>query len=189
MRVLSPRPRHRRPSRSSRLFTLLCALALSPSGRRAAIAQDATHDLLRGEVRGAHSAGCRNATVSVTPSTAAAGAPPFVVRTDSTGHWSMTVTGTAPTYAVSITALGYAPQKVTARRTGETAIVVNVTLSRAVVNLGPVRVSESRRAPPPREGIGTPQEQTSSERGVDNAPGAIAAADQGNLAAMAASVP
>jgi len=189
MRVLSPRPSHRRPSRTSRLFTLLCALALCAFGQRAAIAQDATHDLLRGQVRGADSAGVRNATVSVTPSTAAAGAPPFVVRTDSTGHWSMTVTGTAPTYAVSITALGYAPQKVTARRTGETAIVVNVTLSRAVVNLGPVRVSESRRAPPPREGIGTPQEQTSSERGVDNAPGAIAAADQGNLAAMAASVP
>jgi hypothetical protein len=62
-------------------------------------------------------------------------------------------------------------------------------MSRAAVNLEAVRVSETRRKPPPREGIGTPQEQTSSERGVDNAPGAIAAADQGNLAAMAASVP
>jgi hypothetical protein len=158
-------------------------------GHETALAQDATHDLLRGQVRGADSAAIRNATVSVASTAAPPGAPPFVVRTDSTGHWSMLVPGTAPTYAVTVTALGYAPAKVTARRTGETPIVVNVSLSRAVVNLGPVRVSETRRRPPPREGIGTPQEQTSSERGVDNAPGAIAAADQGNLAAMAASVP
>src|SRR5438045_5570746 len=89
MRVLSPRPSSRRRSRSSRLFTLLCALALCLFGGRVAVAQDATHDVLRGQVRGADSAGIRNATISVTPTTAAAGAPPFVVRSDSTGHWSM----------------------------------------------------------------------------------------------------
>jgi hypothetical protein len=126
MLVPPARPRFR----ASRLFAVLSALTLCVFGPRSAFAQDATHDVLRGQVRGADSAGIRNATVSVAPTTAAAGAPPFVVRTDSTGHWSMTVPGTAPTYTVSITALGYAPTKVTARRTGETAIVVNVTLSR-----------------------------------------------------------
>lgn len=185
MRVPFPRPRRR----TSRLLAVAIATAFSVFLHGSALAQDATHDLLRGRVRGVDSTAIRNATVSVVASTAAAGAPPFVIRTDSTGRWSMLVPGTAPTYTVSVTALGYTPTKVTARRTGETPIEVNVTLTRAVVNLGAVRVSETRRRPPPREGIGTPQEQTSSERGVDNAPGAIAAADQGNLAAMAASVP
>src|SRR5207237_84423 len=46
-----------------------------------------------------------------------------------------------------------------------------------------------RRRPPPREGTGIPQDQAAAERFIDQAPGAISATDQGNLAAMAATVP
>ncbi|HEY8174936.1 MAG TPA: carboxypeptidase regulatory-like domain-containing protein [Gemmatimonadaceae bacterium] len=153
-------------------------------------AQDASHDLLRGTVRGPDNASVRNATVSVMPAGAAADARPFIVRSDTAGNWTMTLPVTAPSYAVTVTALGMKPTKVTAQRTGEgKPIVVNVTLARAVVELGAVRVVETRRRPPPREGQGLPADQSASERGADQVPGAVAAADAGNLAAMAASVP
>ena len=151
-------------------------------------AQDASHDLLRGHVRGPDTLAIKNATVNVLPGTAGAGAR--YVRTDSAGNWSLLMDGTAPTYTVTVTALGLAPQKITARRTADgQPIIVDVTLKRASVQLEAVRVTETRRRPPPRDNIGVPQEQSASERGTGNAPGAVPIADQGNLAAMAASVP
>ena len=151
-------------------------------------AQDATHDLLRGHVKGPDSIGIKNATVNILPS--AAGATARYTRTDSVGNWSLVMDGTAPTYTVTITALGLAPQRVTARRSGDgQPIVVDVALKRAAVQLETVRVSETRRRPPPRDNIGIPNEQSASEQRTGNAAGAVALADQGNLAAMAASVP
>src|SRR5215475_603764 len=94
-------------------------------------------DVLRGRVRGPDSIGIKNATVNVQP-----GAK--YVRTDSVGEWTLTMDGTAPTYTVTITALGLAPQKVTAKRTGDGPIVVDVVLKRAAVQLEAVRVSETR---------------------------------------------
>ena len=74
---------------------------------------------------------------------------------------------------VTVNALGMAPQKITARRGAEgKPIIVDVTLKRASVQLEAVRVTETRRRPPPREQTGIPQEQSASERGTGNAPGA-----------------
>ena len=163
------------------LLALLC-------GAAPALAQGPSHDLLRGHVRGPDSLAIKNATVNVLPGTT--GATAKYVRTDSAGNWSLLMDGTAPTYTVTVTALGLAPQKITARRAGDgQPIVVDVTLKRATVQLEAVRVTETRRRPPPRDNIGVPNEQSASERGTVNAPGAVALADQGNLAAMAASVP
>ena len=173
--------------RPFRLFARTLVVLFVVAGRLAA--QDA-RDLLRGRVRGPDSAAIRNAIVSIVPEGAAVNAPPHVVRTDSTGNWSITMPGTAPTYAVTVTAIGMTPARVTARRTADgQPIVVNVTMQRAVVQLGTVRVQESRRRPPPREGTGIPVDQTAAERPVDFAPGAVSASDLGNLASMAASIP
>jgi Carboxypeptidase regulatory-like domain len=150
--------------------------------------QDAGHDLLRGRVRGPDTVGIKNATVNVLPGTT--GSTSRYVRTDSVGNWSLLMDGTAPAYTVTVTALGMQPQKLTARRVAESQpIVVDVTLKRAVVQLDAVRVSETRRRPPPRDNVGIPNEQSASERGTGGAPGAVALSEQGNLAAMAASVP
>jgi hypothetical protein len=171
----------------SRVWRALIALSIAAVPHPLS-AQDPSHDLLRGRVRGPDSVGIKNATVIILPS--GAGAASRSVRTDSTGSWSLLMDGTAPTYTVTVTALGLAPQRVTARRTGDAEpIVVDVILKRATVQLEAVRVTETRRRPPPRDNTGIPQEQSASERGTGNAPGAIALADQGNLAAMAASVP
>ena len=111
--------------------------------------QDATHDVLRGRVRGPDSAAIRNATVSVLSGTP--GAAVHSVRTDSIGEWSILLDGTAPTYTVTVTALGMAPLRITARRTGEgQPITVDAVLKRASVQLEPVRVTETRRRPPRR---------------------------------------
>jgi hypothetical protein len=164
-----------------RALRFIAALVLVPSSLLA-------QDVLRGRVRGPDSLGIKNATVSVLPATA--GATSRYVRTDSTGNWSLQMDGTAPTYTVTVTALGLAPQRVAAKRTGDgQPIVIDVVLKRAAVQLEAVRVSETRRRPPPRDNVGIPNEQSASERGTGNAPGAVALSAQGNLAAMAASVP
>ncbi|HZI40870.1 MAG TPA: carboxypeptidase regulatory-like domain-containing protein [Gemmatimonadaceae bacterium] len=166
---------------NARILAVLALVAATPTHLFA-------QDLLRGRVRGPDSLGIKNATVSVLP--AAAGATSRYTRTDSTGSWALQLDATAPSYTVTVTALGLAPQKITARRTADgQPIVVDVVLKRAAVQLETVRVSETRRRPPPRENIGIPNEQSASERGTGGAPGAVSLSDQGNLAAMAASVP
>src|SRR6478672_6463490 len=148
-----------------RALRFIAALVLVPSSLFG-------QDLLRGRVRGPDSLGIKNATVSVLPATA--GATSRYVRTDSTGNWSLQMDGTAPTYTVTVTALGLAPQRVTAKRTGDgQPIVIDVVLKRAAVQLEAVRVSETRRRPPPRDNVGIPNEQSASERGTGNAPGAV----------------
>src|SRR5438045_2718289 len=164
-----------------RALRFIAALVLVPSSLFA-------QDLLRGRVRGPDSLGIKNATVSILPATV--GATSRYVRTDSSGDWSLQMDGTAPTYTVTVTALGLAPQKITAKRTGDgQPIVVGIVLKRAAVQLETVRVSETRRRPPPRDNLGIPNEQSASEQRTGGAAGAVALADQGNLAAMAASVP
>lgn len=179
----------------TRLFHIdrLCRAALiavvSVAASRTLLAQQAGQ-VLRGTVRRADSTTVWNATVSVTPTGAPADQPPRVVRTDSVGFWTMRFQESAPFYTVKITALGTAPATITARPTADgQPIVVNVTLSRVVFQLDPVIVKASLRAPPPRDANGHPLDQAASERAADLIAGAVAAADKGNLAAMAGAVP
>src|SRR5436190_18822784 len=128
-----------------RALRFIAALVLVPSTLFA-------QDLLRGRVRGPDSVGIKNATVSILPVTV--GATSRYVRTDSSGDWPLQMDGTASTYTVTVTALGCAPQKITAKRTGDgQPIVVDIVLKRAAVQLETVRVSETRRRPPPRDNL------------------------------------
>ena len=107
-------------------------------------------------MKGPDSIGIKNATVSVLP--VSAGATSHYVRTDSTANWSLLLDGTAPTYTVTVTALGLAPQKLTARRAGDgRPIVVDVQLKHATVRISSPWLVGGQVARRPRwgGGIGT----------------------------------
>lgn len=150
-------------------------------------AQTTQRDVLAGHITGPNGP-IPGATVSVLAANAPAGTFAQTARTDAEGRWLVAVQEGTGDYVVRITAIGMVPKSVTARR-GEARkpIIVDVKMEQAAVELGPVRVVEQRRQRPPRaEGV---PERVGSDRAVDGFPGAIAVGDQGNLAAMAASVP
>ena len=144
-------------------------------------------DVLAGHITGPNGP-VPGATVSVLAANAPAGTFAQTARTDVEGRWLVAVQEGTGDYVVRVTAIGMVPKSVTAKR-GEARkpIIVDVKMEQAVVELGPVRVVEQRRQRPPRaEGV---PERVGSDRAVDGFPSAIAVGDQGNLAAMAVSVP
>lgn len=151
------------------------------------VAQATQRDVLAGHITGPNGP-VPGATVSVLPSNAPPGTFAQTARTDPEGRWLVAVQEGTGEYVIRVTAIGMTPKTVTAKR-GEPykPIIVDVKMEAAAVELGAVRVVEQRRQRPPRaEGI---PERVGSDRATDGFAGAIAVADQGNLAAMAASVP
>ncbi|HEV8217088.1 MAG TPA: TonB-dependent receptor, partial [Gemmatimonadaceae bacterium] len=166
---------------------LTAAVVLGAFAPVHAPAQTTQRDVLAGHITGPNGP-IPGATVSVLAANAPAGTFAQTARTDAEGRWLVAVQEGTGDYVVRITAIGMVPKSVTAKR-GEARkpIIVDVKMEQAVVELGPVRVVEQRRQRPPRaEGL---PERVGSDRAVDGFPGAIAVGDQGNLAAMAASVP
>jgi len=153
----------------------------------AASAQQIQRDVLAGHVTGPNGA-IPGATVSVRAVGAPEGTPPQTARTDIEGRWLVAVQNGTGEYIVRATAIGMIPKQTTAKR-GEPRkpIIVDLEMEAAPVNLDAVRVVAAQRPRPQREGLAT--ERPGSDRGVDQFGGAIAVADQGNLAAMAATVP
>ena len=160
----------------------LVAVAIAPAARA-----QTQRDVLAGHITGPNGP-IPGAQVSVLAANAPAGTFAQTARTDAEGRWLVAVQDGTGDYVVRVTAIGMVPKSVTAKR-GEPRkpIIVDVKMEQAVVELGPVRVVEQRRQRPPRA-EGAP-ERVGSDRAVDGFPGAIAVGDQGNLAAMAASVP
>jgi len=149
--------------------------------------QTTQRDVLAGHITGPNGP-VPGATVSVLASNAQPGTFAQTARTDAEGRWLVAVQDGTGDYVVRVTAIGMVPKSTTAKR-GEPRkpIIVDIRLEQAAVELGAVKVIEQRRQRPPRaEGV---PERVGSDRGVDGFPGAIAVGDQGNLAAMAASVP
>src|SRR5262245_32806892 len=170
-------------SRTRILGVVALALATAMDAR----AQATQRDVLAGHITGPNGP-VAGATISVLAANAPPGTFGQTARTDAEGRWLVAVQNGTGDYVVRVTAIGMVPKSVTAKR-GEPRkpIIVDLKMEQAVVELGPVRVVEQRRQRPPRaEGI---PERVGSDRGVDGFPGAIAVGDQGNLAAMAASVP
>ena len=168
--------------RAVTLAALGCALALSNAG-----AQQMQRDVLAGHITGPNGP-IAGATVGVTPVGAPAGTPPQTARSDIEGRWLVAVQEGPGEYVVRATAIGMVPKQTTAKR-GEPRkpIIVDIKLEAAPVNLDAVRVVAARRPRPPRQDVAP--DRVGSDRPTDGFAGAIAVADQGNLAAMAASVP
>ena len=151
-----------------------------------ASAQQMNRDVLAGHVTGPNGA-ITGATVSVLPVGAPAGTLPRTARSDIEGRWLVAIQEGPGEYVVRATAIGMVPKQTTAKR-GEPhkPIIVDIQMEAAPVALDAVRVVAAQRPRPQRQDL---PERPGGDRGTDNFGGAIAVADQGNLAAMAASVP
>ncbi len=129
------------------------------------------------------------ASVTVTPAGAGFSAS-VTVRTNTAGRWTATLPNRSPEYFITVSAIGWTQVRTTVKSAGPgstTPVDVDVTLKRAPVRLGPVRITESRRQPPQRDVIGPDVAQT--EKGILAASEVFAVADQGDLLGMIAQVP
>src|SRR5690242_8571577 len=168
----------------SRMITLTIAAALSSTSLRA---QQVQRDVLAGHVVGP-SGPVTGALVTVRSVGAPEGTPPSTARTDGEGRWLVAIQEGTGDYVVRVTSIGMQPAQATAKR-GEPRkpIVVDLRMEATAVSLEAMRITEARRPRPPRDNGAA--ERPGSDRATDGFAGAVAVGDQGNLAAMAASVP
>jgi hypothetical protein len=165
------------------LVALLAALPAAPS----LSAQDVQRDILAGRVTGPGGDRVAGAVVSVVAAGAAAGTRPQTARTDNEGRWLIAVQEGPGEYVVRVNMIGMAPAQATATRTlPRTPILVNFRLEPVPVTLAEVNVVARHRPRPPREIVAADQASAEVETNTHFA-GAIAMADRGNLATMAAS--
>jgi Carboxypeptidase regulatory-like domain len=139
-------------------------------------------DVIRGEITGPDSIPIAGARVTAT---SLAGNVNRSARTDTKGRFTITFPGGDGDYFLTVTALGFAPKRFQVKRTADQEVLLADTrLARAVTQLEEVRVVGDR----PRT---TRDDRTpdigGSERSVTG--GNVAAGQQGDLAAMAASLP
>ena len=139
-------------------------------------------DVIRGLVTGPDSIPIAGARVTAT---SLSGNVNRNARTDTRGRFTITFPGGDGDYFVTVTALGFGPKRFEVKRTADQEVLLaDARLSRAVTQLDEVRVVGDR----PRT---TRDDRTpdigGSERSINN--GNVAAAQAGDLAAMAASLP
>ena len=144
-------------------------------------------EVLTGTVKSDSGAAIPSAQITVTP--AGGGFSVAVtVRSNDQGRWTASIPNRAAEYFVTVSAIGWVQQRTTVKSSGNAnPVVVDVTLKRAAVQLGPVRIVEQRRQPPQREVIGP--DVAATEKGVIAASEVFAVADQGNLMGMISQVP
>src|ERR1019366_4611812 len=177
-----------RPLSSHATSTFTFLLAASLVAVPVLCAQVLRRDVLAGHVFGPNGDPLAGATVSVVAAGAPTGTAPLNARTDVEGRWLVAVQEGPGNYTVRAIAIGMKPAQANAKRAGQgKPIMVDLRLEAAPQTLATVKVVEKRRTRPPRENVA--QDQASTEKFTGGFEGAIASADQGNLAAMAASVP
>lgn len=161
----------------------LCALTVT-----SAAAQTPQPETLTGTVKSDSGVVIPNAQITVTPAGAGFSAA-VTVRSNTAGRWTATMPNRAAEYFITISAIGWVQQRKTAKSSGDaTPIVVDVALAKAAVRLGPVRVTESRRQPPPRDQL-IGADVAGTEKGILASSEVFAVADQGDLMGMIAQVP
>jgi hypothetical protein len=141
-----------------------------------------TVDVIRGRVTGPENAPVEGAIVTVTT---LSGAVSRQTRSDVNGRYTVTFPGGDGDYFVNFAAIGYAARRFELKRVAdEDILVADAKLSRSATTLDAVRVQAARdraiRNDPATDISGT-------ERVINQA--ALAAAQLGDLAAMAASIP
>ncbi|MFL5620634.1 MAG: carboxypeptidase-like regulatory domain-containing protein, partial [Gemmatimonadaceae bacterium] len=138
-------------------------------------------DVIRGQVTNPEQQPIENANVTAT---SVSGGVNRTARTDRGGRFTITFPGGEGDYFVSFTAIGYAPRRFEVRRTADQEILVadaqlqRMTLldtARAVA--ARARVNRNDNAP----------DLSGTEQSIQN--GAVSSAQQGDLNAMAATIP
>ncbi len=163
-----------------RPLRLLFLAALVLAGSSSLAAQ--TVDVIRGRVTGPENQPIEGATVTATT---LSGAVSRTARTDANGRYTVTFPGGDGDYFVTFVAIGYAQRRYEIKRVADEEILVaDASMSRTATQLGEVRVQGDRtrvtRNDPTRDISGTEQAVNQS---------ALTAAQMGDLAAMAASLP
>lgn len=173
---MSTRPTSVRPFRLA-LFLLAFAVALF-----AAPVQAQELDVIRGQITGPDSIPIAGARVTAT---SLSGSVNRNARTDTKGRFTITFPGGDGDYFISVTALGFSPKRFEVKRTADQEVLLaDARLSRAVTQLDEIRVVGDR--PRTTRDDRTP-DISGSERAVNG--GNVAAAQAGDLSAMAASLP
>ncbi len=164
---------------------LRCALlfvALLGASGVAPLAAQQQLDVIRGEITGPDSIPIAGARVTAT---SLSGNVNRSARTDTKGRFTITFPGGDGDYFLTVSALGFAPRRFEVKRTADQEVLLaDARLARAVTQLEEVRVVGDR--PRTTRDDRTP-DISGSERSVSA--GNVAAGQQGDLAAMAASLP
>ncbi|HTD84613.1 MAG TPA: TonB-dependent receptor, partial [Gemmatimonadaceae bacterium] len=164
---------------NSLIRALIIGLLVSAAIPRPASAQV---DIIRGQIVGPEGKPLEDAKVTAT---SLSGNVNRSARTDRNGRYTITFPGGEGDYFVEIAAIGYAARRFEVKRTADQEILVaDARLQRAAGQLDTVRVV-GQRGRPERNDV-TP-DISGSERPVDNS--AVPADQQGDIAAMAASLP
>lgn len=152
-------------------------------------AQAPQAEVLTGLVKSDSGVAIPNASVTVTPAGAGFTAA-VAVRSQPNGKWTATMPNRAAEYYITVSSIGWIQQRTTIKSSGGSGplAVPDVVMKRAPVVLNTVRVTSTRRQPPPRDQlIGADVAQT--EKGIFASSEVFAAADQGDLMGMVAQVP
>ncbi|MEP6732496.1 MAG: carboxypeptidase-like regulatory domain-containing protein [bacterium] len=146
---------------------------------RQAIAQQV--DVLRGVIEGPDNAPVENANVTAT---SVAGGVNRSARTDKSGRFTITFPGGEGDYFVNVTAIGFAPKRFEVKRTADQDILVADARLQRMVLLDTMRAVAERGKVNRND---KPSDISGSEIAANAA--AVSAAQQGDLNAMAASIP
>src|SRR5438445_36866 len=139
-------------------------------------------DIIRGQVIGPEGKPLEDAKITAT---SLSGNVNRSARTDKNGRYTITFPGGEGDYFVEFSAIGYAARRFEVKRTADQEILVaDAKLLRAAGQLETVKVTGQRDRPERNDA--TP-DISGSERPVDNS--AVPADQQGDIAAMAASLP
>jgi hypothetical protein len=166
-----------------RSFSLFClAAALTYLFVPAAVVSAQDVDVIRGTVTAADGTPIDDVKVTAT---SISGNVNRTARTDRNGRFTITFPGGEGDYMVDFSAIGYGPRRFQVKRTADQEILIaDARLLPAAGQLDTVRVNAQRDRP--RRNDNTP-DISGSERPVDNS--ALPADQQGDIAAMAASLP
>lgn len=154
---------------------LAVALAAVPASAQAV-------DVIRGRVTGPENQPLEGTQVTVTT---LSGAVSRTARTDQNGRYTVTFPGGDGDYFVTFNSIGYAQRRFEIKRVAdEDILIADAKMSRTAQSLGEVRVQGDRTRP---QRVDNSPDISGTERSTNAS--ALSAAQQGDLAAMAASLP
>jgi hypothetical protein len=174
-----PSTRPHVPRRFPSVIALAFALLVHAAGARAQGV-----DVIRGQVTGPDDAPIENANVTAT---SVSGNVNRYARTDRSGRFTITFPGGEGDYFMGFTAIGFTPRRFEIKRTADQEILVaDAKLQRAAPMLDTVRVAAERGRVARNDGKSAP-DISGTEQAATNA--AVAANQQGDLNAIAATIP
>ncbi|HEX5972730.1 MAG TPA: carboxypeptidase regulatory-like domain-containing protein [Gemmatimonadaceae bacterium] len=165
------------------MFRRIAALAAFALLVAAGSARAQGVDVIRGQVTGPDEAPIQNANVTAT---SVSGGVNRTARTDRNGRFTITFPGGEGDYFMTFAALGFQPRRFELKRVADEEILVaDARLQRATAILDTVKVAADRQR------VDRNADKAPDISGTEQAANAaaVAAADQGNLDALAATVP